>query len=229
MKKLIFILSGFFFFIFTAFYGEGFKAVSVTDVKIYANTDIPSVKSYVEFPSSWNICRETHQEPFEKILDKLPSSLYDQRIEVRYTSINSTMNVRPTVWSLIFRSRDNRKYVIRINDDAYFKGVRYNDVSVRAKAGLWAHEMMHVKDYKNRGFFGVLQRGWQYLSKSGKQSFEEEIDQMVIDYGLGYYLLHWAWFVLEESNASDSYKEYKRNIYMTPDEIIEYKELSTDV
>lgn len=170
------------------------------------------------FPASWHI-PDKYAAPLEKIADNL-YFLHDQRIKARSSRINTTMNVRPTLGSLLFRSRENRKYIIRVNNRDDFDGVYYHDVPLNAQVGLWAHEMMHIKDFSERGFFGVLARGWQYLSKRGKMRFEHEIDQMVINAGFRHYLFLWATFVLDESEASDSYKDYKRKIYLSPADIL---------
>ena len=39
---------------------------------------------------------------------------------------------------------------------------------------------------------------------------------MVIDAGYRNYLLLWALFIMEESEASDAYKDFKRAIYRSP-------------
>ncbi|ASB50245.1 hypothetical protein [Alkalitalea saponilacus] len=173
----------------------------------------------VLMPKNWDI-PEKHHPPLQIIVPDVPS-LHDQRITVKYAHIGTTMNARPTVWSLIFRNRDNRHYIIRVNKNEEFEGVQYNpDIPMESRIGLWIHELMHIKDYNDRGFFGVLERGWQYLSKRGRAKFEYEIDMMVIEAGYRYYLYRWAYYVLYDSDASDEYKQYKRDIYLTPEEIL---------
>lgn len=208
MRRLV-IISVFLYFLF-----------SIISVNLYANVlqggDDNAYDS--DFPDSWHI-PDNYATPLQIIADDL-YFLHNQRIKARSSRINTTMNVRPTLGSLLFRSRENRKYVIRINNRDDFDGVYYHDVPLSAQVGLWAHEMMHIKDYSERGFFGVLARGWQYLSKRGKMRFEHEIDQMVINAGFRHYLFLWASFVLDESEASDSYKDYKRRIYLSPADIM---------
>ncbi|MBN2743623.1 hypothetical protein LX69_02265 [Breznakibacter xylanolyticus] len=149
------------------------------------------------------------------------------RIEVREARIKTTLNARPALWSLLGK-KEKRKYIIRINNNPKFKGIRLDEVPLMAGIGLWAHELMHVKDYHHRTLWGVMERGWQYLSQEGKRQFEHEIDRMAIEHGFGQHLYAWSYYVLEESNASPSYKAYKQSVYLTPSAIrqaIEQSEL----
>lgn len=168
-------------------------------------------------PDNW-IVPDTFQSVFELLLDDI-SILHDQKIKFRRKKLSTTMSARPTWCSLLFRKRENRTYLLQVNNDKAFDGVLYEDVPEMARVGLMMHELMHIKDYQSRHFLGVLQRGWQYLSKKGKRKFEYEIDQMVIDAGYRNYLVLWALFVMEESEASDAYKDFKRDIYRSPFDI----------
>ncbi|MCA1745555.1 MAG: hypothetical protein LC643_07625, partial [Bacteroidales bacterium] len=123
-------------------------------------------------PVSWTV-PEQFQEVFDLIVDDIPY-LHNQKIEIRKRKLGTTMSARPTLGSLIFRKRENRTYLLQVNNDKTFDGVLYEDVPEMARVGLMMHELMHIKDYQSRSFFGVLQRGWQYLSKQGKKKFEHE-------------------------------------------------------
>ena len=140
------------------------------------------------------------------------------RIVVKEASISTTMNARPSLWSLM-RKKENRKYVIRVNNNRTFNGIRVNEVPTVASIGLWVHELMHVKDYHSRNMWGIMERGWQYMTINGKRKFEHEIDQMVISHGFGNQLFAWAQYAMEESNASPAYKAFKRKIYLSPTDI----------
>lgn len=190
--------------------------VHPTTAEIRIKKDPAPAESKITLPENW-IVPKMFLPVLEPVIEGVPG-LHSQKIKVRYGAIKTTMVMRPTILSL-FRSRYKRTYVLKINNDTLFKGVLYKDVPRKARTGLWAHELMHIRDYKSRNLFGVLYRGWQYLSKRGKTRFEHEIDQMVIDAGFGEYLYEWTRFVLEESQASPEYKAYKREIYLLPCEI----------
>jgi hypothetical protein len=120
---------------------------------------------------------------------------------------------------LIFRKKSKRKYVVRINNSAKDSIVILDSVPFNASIGLFGHEFNHFVDYSTRNIFGVIGRLIAYSSKKSKEKFEKEIDVMTINRGLGWQLYDWASFVLNESNATEEYKDFKRLIYLEPDEI----------
>jgi hypothetical protein len=142
-------------------------------------------------------------------------------IKVKSKKLKTTMAARPTFFSS-FRKKANRKYIILINNDTSFDGVLAQDVPKDARIGLFAHELMHIRDYQEQNFWGLLKRGVQYLSKAGKKQLEHHVDSLTIDAGFGYYLHDWANFVMFQSSASDEYKAFKQEIYMTPKLILQH-------
>jgi hypothetical protein len=195
-----------------------FPLVDAGNTAVKEEAAKPSVvRQDIILPASWLIPEHFH-DVFNVIVDNVPY-LHQQNIKVKERSLGTTMTVRPTLGSLIFKKRDNRTYLLHVNNNPAFDGVLYDDVPDLARVGLIMHELMHIKDYQSRGFFGVLQRGWQYLSKKGKKKFEHEIDNMVMDAGFRNYLYLWAHFIMEESEASDAYKDFKKEIYLCPVDI----------
>ncbi|TAJ15745.1 hypothetical protein DMA11_00665 [Marinilabiliaceae bacterium JC017] len=146
--------------------------------------------------------------------------IHQCRIKVKTKKLNTTMAARPTVTSL-FRKIENRTYVICVNNDVDFDGVLLQDVPEEARIGLFAHELMHIRDYQSKNFFGLIKRGWQYLSKSGKRRLEYYVDQLTIDAGFGQNLYEWAFYVWHQSDASEEYKAFKKEIYMSPGMILQ--------
>ena len=135
--------------------------------------------------------------------------------------IKTTLNTRPSFWSLIFRKRANRKYIIRINSKTKDSLVLFDAVPFNAKIGLLGHEFSHIIDYSKKGSFGVAGRGWSYRNSRQKELFEKEIDSITISRGLGWQLYDWSEYVLNKSDARQSYKSFKKNIYLEPEEIKE--------
>jgi hypothetical protein len=147
--------------------------------------------------------------------------LKSTRIEFKLAKINTTLNARPTIGSLLFRSRGNRKYVIRLNEQQVDSIIRFQDVPFAGKVGVLGHEFGHLVDYSDRSFFGILGRLLAYTSKKRKAAFEKEIDLLTIQRGLGKELYTWSYYVLYQSNAQATYKAFKAQIYLTPEEILE--------
>ena len=168
-------------------------------------------------PENWDF-----PEKYDSLVVFLADSLddiLDVNIKVKEKRIGTTMAMRPSFFSF-FKKPEKRTYVLCINNRADFSGVLFRDVPHEARVGLLAHELMHVRDYQSRGFGGLVERGWQYLSKRGKHKFEHEIDQMVIDAGFGFFLYYWSAYVLEESDVDEKYREFKRRVYMKPKTIL---------
>lgn len=145
--------------------------------------------------------------------------LHHKDIRFKYQNIKTTLNARPTIGSLFFKSRKNRSYVIRINNQKKDSIIALKNVPFDAQVGIFAHEFAHFKDYQSRSFFRVLARGLAYLSKRSKRSFEKSIDLKTIENGYGQQVLAWSNYLYNDSNATAEYKVFKSETYMNPEEI----------
>lgn len=141
------------------------------------------------------------------------------RIQLQCEKIATTMNVRPTVGSLLFKGRENRTYIIRINSSTEDSVITLNELSSDAQVGVLGHELSHIVDYQHRSIWGVIARGFAYLTTRGKTNYEREIDGITIKHGLGGQLYQWSYYVLHDSKATCRYKLFKSNTYMRPEEI----------
>lgn len=153
-----------------------------------------------------------------EVLDYFPE-LDSINIRFKKSRIKTSLNARPTALSLIFRKRENRKYVVRINNRDSSEAILLSEAPSDARFGVLAHELCHIVDYNSRSFFGVIKRLLDYRSKKTKEQFEKKIDSMVIARGLGDKLYAWSYFVIHESNADQEYIEFKKQIYLEPEEI----------
>jgi hypothetical protein len=146
--------------------------------------------------------------------------LSDSKIIFKGKEIKTTLNARPTISSLLFSKKSNRTYVIRINTNKSDSIISFNNIPFNAKIGLFAHEFSHFSDYQSRSLFGIIARGVSYSSKKTKAKFEKEIDLNTINRGLGWQLFDWSNYVQNESNATFKYKQFKMNIYLSPEDIL---------
>lgn len=145
--------------------------------------------------------------------------LYPYKIKVRVSSIKTTLNCKPTLRS-IFRSKERRIYIIKINSGKPKNGINYSDIPLLAKEGLWSHEIAHIFDYQSLGFTGILQRGIWHIIPRKREKFEKSIDELTIRHGAGMQLHSWSRWLLDSSGATPSYKIYKRKYYLEPGEIV---------
>lgn len=142
------------------------------------------------------------------------------KIIFKEAKIKASLNARPTVGSILFRRRSKRKYVIRIKPDTGDSVATFEKVGFNGAVGVLGHELNHIVDYSNRGFFGIVGRLFNYTNKKGKRKYESEIDRMTVEKGLGWQLYDWQDYVLNKSDAKVKYKAYKKAVYCSPEEII---------
>lgn len=189
------------------------------------NTTIIKADTVMLSPGLNNIS-EQGQTSFLVAMSYFPE-LSNSRIRLKYKKIRTTMNVRPTIGSLIFNGRENRKYIIRINSSTNDSVITLNELSSDAQIGVIGHELSHIVDYRMKNIWGVIARGFSYISKRRKANFEKEIDRIAIKHGLGCELYEWSNYVLHGSDASFKYKLFKSNTYLKPEEIRDLENAET--
>lgn len=145
--------------------------------------------------------------------------LSNTKIKFKETKIKTSLNARPTIASLIFKKKEKRTYVVRINNSRKDSIALLSKAPFNARIGVFAHEFCHFKDYSTRNFKGIMQRLSAYNKEETKEAFEKEIDLNTIELGLGWQLYDWAYHVLHNANARKKYIEFKRLIYLEPEEI----------
>ncbi len=146
--------------------------------------------------------------------------LADENIRFTYGSINSTAQTTVTVGS-IFKRLD-KHYIIIINNDIKKTGMLLSDAPFDGQVALIAHELAHVIDFKDRGFFEMLWWGISYLIVKPRMKIEIEADIITIHHGLGWPLLSWTDFVLNHSTANRKYIKMKRSKYLSTNEIVTF-------
>lgn len=142
------------------------------------------------------------------------------QIRIKTGNIKTTLSVRPTIWSALFKARNNREYILRINKDDNFGNIMLEDVHFQATIGLFGHELAHLVDYSNVGAGGILKRAYWYLSENNRSAYEHQIDMMTIDRGLGWQLYEWSYFVQNSNKATKEYKKLKARRYLRPKQIM---------
>ncbi|MGB3776172.1 MAG: hypothetical protein WA951_13030 [Leeuwenhoekiella sp.] len=135
----------------------------------------------------------------------------------------STMQAQPLL-SSFFKSRKNREYIILISkrvkiDKEVFK---ITDVPSDVLIGWIGHELGHVMDYRERGTFDMLYFGVKYLYSTGHiQEAERAADTFAVAHGMGDYILKTKDFILNHADISETYKARIRQLYLSPEEIMQ--------
>ncbi len=148
--------------------------------------------------------------------------LRETRIVFRNKKIKTTMACRPNFFSF-FKPHKKRLYIIIISnkENRKEKGVLLKEVPFNAQIGVIGHELAHVADYGSKNMGELIKFGIDYLSKDKKRIIEHKTDSITIAHGLGWQLYDFSKFIITESKASVSYKNYKKDIYYSHNEILD--------
>jgi hypothetical protein len=158
------------------------------------------------------------QSDFRKVFS-VYLELKNKNIRVEEKKIRTTMRCRPKIFSL-FREKKNRRYLIIINNDsAVNKAILLKNIPQQAQIGVIAHELGHIIDYENKSNFVIFTDGIKYLFLDSRAKFEKHVDQIAIDKGFGEQLYQFIDFILKNKDIPEKYKDYKKRIYLSPEEI----------
>lgn len=208
LKEILLIISG-------LLLANAMFAQDIANTKIKKYNKVGKLKIDITFQQTY---LNDFMLPYSEFND-----LQNCHIKIKNKKLKTTMAARPNFFSLLL-GKKNRRYVIVVNNDKNFNGVLLEDVPREARIGLFAHEMMHIRDYESRRITGIAERGFQYLSYKGKTKVEHYTDSLTIAAGFGQNLYQWATYVLHDSDACEEYKAFKAEVYMKPVTILNQME-----
>ena len=205
-------------------------AQDLPDTCFYQTSDWPEISDSLSSDISQSTYLDTAYAPAFYISLAHYPDLYDTEIHFREKKIKTTAATRPSFWS-VFKKPDNRSFWIFINNkNKQGKSVYYAELPYNAKIGLVGHELSHILDYSRMSSFEMMRMGIKYVfSSKYRQKLEYHVDQQAIDHGLGCQVFTFSDFIINKSQASPNYINYKRKYYMLPEEIIEYMQISDSI
>ena len=167
------------------------------------------------------------EEEVLEVLKHYPE-LKDTYIKFKFKKLpDAIMQTQPTLLSLVFRKKNNRKYIVYINiipsADALLEEFPKNAIQ-----GILAHELAHICYYMKRSNLQLISDFIRYpINCPFKKQFERNTDIIAIEHGLGKKLKE-AWqYTGYDAKLPDVFKAKKRFYYLSPLEIEEkMKELS---
>ena len=145
--------------------------------------------------------------------------LKNTKISFRRRELKTTMAARPKGIE-IFRGKETRRYIIYINDFPSAK-VSPDSVSFNAQVGVIGHELAHIVDYEETSSLKILFVGLSYFNKKFRAKFERATDLRTINHGLLWQCYDFALYVHNSKNTPAEYITYKKQFYMSPEEIKE--------
>jgi len=162
---------------------------------------------------------DTYEVQCLKALSFYPE-LKDVNIEFREAEIGTTLAARPMITSF-FNTDYERKYEVIFNN-ANDCEVPFSDLPEEGQIGILGHELAHILDYETKSFGQLLVTGCFYINAHSIRNYEREIDRVTVERGLGEKLHDAYHYILEESEASLKYKNFKKFTYLEPHEILEH-------
>lgn len=132
------------------------------------------------------------------------------------------MQAQPVI-STMFRKREKREYIILMNK--YFEiedeRIFIDSIPFDVLVGWIGHELGHIMDYTNRGFFSLIKFGIGYLiSKSFIIGAERVADTYAIRQGLADHLVQTKNYILNHAHLPDRFKNKIKRLYMPPEEVM---------
>ena len=146
--------------------------------------------------------------------------LKDANIEFREAEIATTLVARPII-SSFFNTDYERTYEVIFNNAADCE-VPFSELPEEGQIGILGHELAHILDYETKSFGQLLVTGCFYINAHSIRNYEREIDRVTVERGLGEKLHDAYHYILEESEASLKYKNFKKFTYLEPHEIMEH-------
>jgi hypothetical protein len=162
---------------------------------------------------------DTYKVQCLKALSFYPE-LKDVNIEFRAAEIGTTLAARPMITSF-FNTAYERKYEVIFNNGNDCE-VPFADLPEEGQVGILGHELAHILDYETKSFGQLLITGCFYINAHSIRNYERGIDRVTVERGLGKKLYDAYYYILEESEASLKYKNFKKFTYLEPHEIMEH-------
>ncbi len=148
--------------------------------------------------------------------------LKETHIDFNEEHIKTTMNAQPTVGSVLFRKKKNWRFTVNLNNKRKDSMVVVAELPFNALIGVFGHEFYHFVDYKTPKAGHFLNILFCYATVKGKKKVERRTDIGTIERGLGWQCWAFENYVQNHSKATMKYKQFKKKIYMSSDEIESY-------
>lgn len=151
--------------------------------------------------------------------------LLDVKIDFQFQNKirGSVMQAQPKVGSLLFDSKDNRSYRIKISRylELLDEKLPIEDLPEEVLLGWLGHELGHIMDYLDRSAVNLIAFGIRYISSNNFVTRAEvAADSQSVAKGLGAALVATKDFVLNHDKLPEGYKDKIRALYLSPGEIL---------
>lgn len=166
------------------------------------------------------------QSSINKIISELRVKYFPglANISIELKTFDNDEYYLDTKFGNIVKNAKKRNYSIRVNRKFLEENPNFCPPDKKSLRAILAHELYHIKDYVERGTFGMIGLGSKYLSKKSRASYERSADERVLKLALrendldlidglkGY--RNWIYKKLDQKAFAN-----KKYFYFTPKEI----------
>lgn len=167
-----------------------------------------------------NLSNKRIRKIFENVLKNYPPLTLHPIVLEKISMKKTTMRAQPRLFSFL-GSKKNKKFKVQINSSTRLEDqIELDKLSDQVLFGWFAHELGHVMDYRDRGFFEMILYGLRYLLSSAyRKKVEHKADEFAIEYDMAHEILATKKYILEHSQLSENYKRRIRKYYMSMDDV----------
>jgi hypothetical protein len=135
----------------------------------------------------------------------------------------AVMQAQPQ-WPGMLRPGQARRYQIEMKPYLLLRDeqdtLALHRIPQKVLIGWLGHELGHIADYENKGFWEMIDLGLGYLTSAVSQrATEQRADSIATRHGLGPEIIAVKHFILTEKAFPVSYRDKIRNLYPSTDHI----------
>jgi hypothetical protein len=133
---------------------------------------------------------------------------------------HTTMQAQPIVNSDFFNKR-RRAYRVDFRETTLIhEDIMVQDLPETVLKGWYAHELGHIVDYQERGYWNMIKFGFNYLFfDQCKKEAEKMADVYAIRFGFKDEIKEMKEFIINHADIDPKYKSRIKKYYLGPEEI----------
>jgi hypothetical protein len=147
--------------------------------------------------------------------------LKDVKIEFIFRNQSAIMLMRPKSHITLKKKEDRIFRIFMTSNKDQCRGVTLDEVPFNALIGVFAHELAHVLDFREKSSLEYVTENIKYtFSKKYRAQLERETDIVTVNHGLGYQLCHVRDVLADCEFMPRNPKGKSLSAYLTSEEIL---------
>lgn len=148
--------------------------------------------------------------------------LWENKLEVKFKNISTTMQARPGKWFLV-KAISNRNYKIIVNKNNLLQALNIKYLGFDVQYGIFGHELAHFYEYSKLNALRLSSFGIKYaLSKKYRKHIERSADLLALERGFAYSIFKLKYIMFFGSEINLIYQNKLKKYYLQLDEILDF-------